>query len=40
MEGTKRMCNLVVDLLKFISKSYLLIYTKKIISFIDILIGG
>ena len=26
------MCNLVVDLLKFISKSYLLIYTKRIIS--------
>ena len=39
MEGAKIISNLMADLLKFTSKSYLPIYVKRIISFIGTLSG-
>ena len=39
MEGAKRINNLMAELLKLTSKSYLSIYIKRIISFIGTLIG-
>ena len=39
MGGVKRITNLMADLLKLTSKSYLSIYVRRIVSFIGTLIG-